>query len=305
MATPRSVGRAALVVMALGVLCVSQGFAEVSTKPGELSHAIEAANLSPEGKAVLRAKATEVIRAGVAENEVAGLIQRGVGRGVQPADLVRLLEAVAQAKRQDVPVGPVLDKVKEGLAKRVPPTRIAGVAERLTGELATSRDLVRRAEQKGIRVESRGERERATEAVADALGKGVSPKEVEDLSRGIARPGGRATMSRLQAGAQVTADLVSMGLSPRDATETVGAAVTRGLSQRDIERLRERMGQELKRGGSAENGAKRLRDAIRSERPDERSERGPERGSDKPEKPEKVEKMEKPEKPTRVEKPGR
>src|SRR5262249_60204295 len=150
-----------------------------------------------------------------------------------------------RAKRRGLPVGPLLEKVKEGLAKRVPPARIAGVAERLAGELATSRDLVRRAEQKGIRVESRGERERATEAVADALGKGVSPKELEDLSRGIARSSERATMSRLQAGAQVTADLVSMGLSPGDATETVGAAVTRGLSQRDMERLRQRLGADV------------------------------------------------------------
>src|SRR5262249_36095129 len=141
--------------MALGVLCVSEAVAQASVKPGGLSQTVEAANLSPEGKALLRATGTDVIRAGVAENEVAGLIQRGVGRGVQPAELVRLLDVVAQAKRQGLPVGPVLDKVKEGLAKRVPPARIAGVAERLAGELATSRDLVRRAEQKGIRVESR------------------------------------------------------------------------------------------------------------------------------------------------------
>src|SRR5262249_21802711 len=305
MATPRLVGVASLIVMALALLCVSEAIAEAPAKPGGLPQTLEAANLPPEGKALLRAKVTEVIRAGVAESEVAGVVQRGVGRGVQPAELVRLLDVVAQAKRQDLPVGPVLDKVKEGLAKRVPPARIAGVAERLAGELATSRDLVRRAEQKGIRVESRGERERATEAVADALGKGGAPKELEELSQGIARSRERATMTRLKAGAQVTADLVAMGLSPHDATETVGAAVNRGLSQHDIERLRERLGQELKRGGSADTGAKRLREAIRSERPDDRSDRGPDRGPDKPEKPEKSEKMEKPEKPTKIEKPGR
>jgi hypothetical protein len=304
MATPRFVGIAAVVVMALRVLCVSQAIAQTPAS-GELSGALEAANLSPEGKALLRAKGTEVVRAGVAESEVAGLIQRGVGRGVQPAELVRLLDVVAQAKRQDLPVGPVLDKVKEGLAKRVPPARIAAVTVRLSGELATSRDVVRRGEHNGIRGAASGARERATEAIADALGKGVPPKELEDLSRGIARSSERATMSRLQAGAQVTADLVSMGLSPRDATETVGAAVSRGLSQHDIERLRERFGQELKRGGSAENGAKRLREAIRSERPDDRGDRSPDRGSDKPEKMEKVEKMEKPEKPSKVERPGR
>src|SRR5712691_6943820 len=302
MATRRLVRIAVLVVMALGALFVNQAIAQESTKPGELSRILEAANLSPEGKALLRIKGVEVVRAGVAEGEVAGLIQRGVGRGVQPAELARLLDVVAQAKRQDLPVGPVLDKVKEGLAKRIPPARIAGVASRLSGELATSRELVRRAEREGIRVEAAGERERAMEAVTDALGKGVSVKEMEDLSRQVARSREAATMSRLEVGAQATSDLVSMGLSPREASETVGAALLLSLSRRDIERLRERLGQELKRGESPEEGAKRLREEIRSERPEkaEKLEK-----MEKPEKAEKLEKMEKPEKPPKVERPGR
>src|SRR5256712_5296602 len=298
MATRRCVGIAALVVMAFGVPFVSQASAQEPVKPGELSRTLEAANLSPEGKALLRAKGIEVVRAGVAESEVAGLIQRGVARGIQPAELVSLLDVVARAKRQDLPVGPVLDKVKEGLAKRVPAVRIAGVASRLSGELATSRDLVRRAERDGIRVEAAGERQRATEAVADALGKGVPPEEMEKLSRQVARSGARATMSRLEVGTQVTADLVSMGLSPREASETVGAALVRGLSRRDIEGLRERLGQAMKRGESADAGAKHLREEIRSERPEKADKL---EKMDKLEKIEKPEKMEKPEKPPKVE----
>src|SRR5262249_10601167 len=126
MATRRFVGLVVLVAMALGAPSVSRAIAQ------ELSRTLETANLSAEGKALLRAKGTAVVRAGVAEAEVAGLIQRGVGRGVQPPELARLLDVVAEAKRQDLPVGPVLDKVKEGLAKRVPPARIVGVASRLS-----------------------------------------------------------------------------------------------------------------------------------------------------------------------------
>src|SRR5437867_3226698 len=204
MATRRCVGIAALVLMAFGVPFVSQAIAQEPAKSGALSRTLEAANLSPEGRALLRAKGTEVVRAGVEEGEVAGLIQRGVARGIQPAELVSLLDVVARAKRQDLPVGPVLDKVN--------------------------------------------------------------------------------------------ADLVSMGLSPREASETVGAALVRGLSRRDIEGLRERLGQAMKRGGSADAGAKQLREEIRSERPEK---------ADKLEKTEKPEKMEKPEKPPKVERPGR
>ncbi len=45
-----------------------------------------------------------------------------------------------------------------------------------------------------------------------------------------------ATMSRLEVGAQATSDLVSMGLSPREASETVGTVLSRDRSRRDIER---------------------------------------------------------------------
>ena len=296
MATRRLVGIAILTVTALGAPSMSRAIAQERSKPGELSRTLETANLSPEGNALVRAKGAEVVRAGVAEGDVASLIQRGLARGVQPAELARLLDVLAQAKRQDLPIEPVLDKMKEGIAKRIPPARIAAVASRLSGELATSRDLVRRAEREGIRVEATGERERATEVVADALGRGVSVKEMEDLSRQVARSRQAATMSRLEAGAQATSDLVSMGLSPREALETVGAALSKGLSRRDIERLRERLAQEMKRGESAAEGASRLRDEIRAERP--------EKGG-KPEKAEKPEKIEKPEKPPKVERPGR
>src|SRR2546428_4121205 len=296
MATLRCVGIAALFLMAFGVPFVSQAIAQEAARPAELPRAVEPASLSPGGKALLRARGIGGGRAGVAESEVAGLIQRGVPRGSEPAELVSLLEVVARAKRQDLPVGPVLDKVKEGLAKRVPAVRIAGVASRLSGELAMSRDLVRRAERDGIRVEAAGERQRATETVADALGKGVPPEEMENLSRQVARSGARATMSRLEVGAQVTADLVSMGLSPREASETVGAALVRGLSRRDIEGLRERLGQAMKRGESAEAGGTQLREDIRARRAEK---------AGKVEKMEKPQKKEKPEKPPKVERPGR
>src|SRR2546425_12669335 len=99
MATHGCVGIAALVVMAFGIPFVSQTIAQEPANPGELSRTLEAADLSPEGKALLRAKGGEVVRAGVAEGEVAGLIQRGVGRGIQPAELRGLLEVDVRTQR--------------------------------------------------------------------------------------------------------------------------------------------------------------------------------------------------------------
>ncbi len=277
----RSLARILLVSAIL--LAIALGRSATAEEPGvggALSRALEASDLSPEGKELLRQKALGAVRGGVPEVDVADLIQRGGGRRIPAADLGRLFDLVTEAKRQDLPVGPVLDKIKEGLAKRVPPERILSVASRLSGALAASRDLIRRAEREGVRVEAPAERARAIEAVADALGRGVRPNELEELSRQMTRSSReRATMSRLGAGAEVTADLAAMGLSPHDAAETVGAALAQGLGGREVERLRERLARELGRGAAPAEGARRLRDEIRSERPEDRRDGGPEQGS--------------------------
>ena len=77
-------------------------------------------------------------------------------------------------------------------------------------------------------------------------------------------------MSLLDEGVEIAADLVSMGLSPQDATETVAAVISQGLGRRDLKRLREDLARELKRGASPEAGAQRLREELRSGRHDDR-----------------------------------
>jgi len=293
----RNAGVILLIVVALVAPCRRPALAQSPAPGEELLRAIDTSNFSSESKALLRARAGELVRAGIPEHELAGLVRQSVARGVPGHDVARLLYVVAEASRQGLPAAPVLDKVKEGVAKRVPPERIASVASRIRVELATSRDLIRRAEQEGVRVEAAEARGPAVEAVADALGRGVPPTEVEALARHVAHSGPhQATMSRLESGAQVTADLISMGVSPRAASETVATGLARGWSQRDLERLRERLAQELRRGESPEEGAQRVREQIRSERPDTRVDPGLDRGR---------EGMGRIEKPERPEKPGR
>src|SRR5438876_12350518 len=104
MVTRRFVGIAVLVAMAGGALFVSHAIAQEPSKPGELSRTLDAANLSPESKVIVRAKGVDAVRAAITQADVAGLIQRGVGRGIQPVEQVRLLGVVLPSKRPDPPV---------------------------------------------------------------------------------------------------------------------------------------------------------------------------------------------------------
>ena len=264
-----------VLLIVLGVATAGrQAAAQQPAQQGELSRALERSNLSAESKARVRSKADALVGVGVAERDVADVIRQGAVRGVPASELIRLLDVVGQTKRRGLPASPVADKIKEGLAKGVPPERIESVASRIGGDLASARDIVRRAEQAGVRVGAPADRERAVEAVADVLGRGVPPDDVESLAHRMGGSSRAATMSRLQAGAQVTGDLVSMGVSPRAASDTVGAALAQGMDQRDLERLPERFAQELRRGQSPEDGAKRLREQIRPETPETRGDHG-------------------------------
>jgi len=257
--------RVLLTALILGTALHGRAIAQEIANQGELSRTLETADLSPQAKALVREKALEAMRAGVSEGDVAELIRRGLDRGVRAEELVRLFEVVTEARRHNLPMRPVLDKVKEGLAKRVPPERIVSAASRISRELATAHELIQRAERQGVRVEKARTREKAVEAVADALARGVSPSDVERLSRHVAGASrGAEAMALLDEGVEVTADLVSMGLSPQDAVETVAAAISQGLNRHDVKRLRKGLARELKDGASPAEGAQRLREEIRS-----------------------------------------
>src|SRR5436190_19561692 len=104
--------RVLLTALVMGLALNGWAIAQEPADRGELSRTLETAELSAEAKPLVRDKALEAVRLGVAEGEVAGLVRRGLDRGLQAGDLARLLEVVAEVKRDDLPVGPVLDKGK-------------------------------------------------------------------------------------------------------------------------------------------------------------------------------------------------
>ena len=103
--------RVVLTALVAGLALNGVAIAQETANQGELARTLETADLSPEAKALVRHKALEAVRLGLAEGEVAELVQRGVDRGFPARELTRLLEVVTEAKRHDLPVGPVLEKI--------------------------------------------------------------------------------------------------------------------------------------------------------------------------------------------------
>ncbi len=97
-------------------------------------------------------------------------------RAQLPQGAVQQIEARIQAARSEgLPVEPLLDKAVEGIAKRVPPPRIAGAVDELARELGRARQLL-----------ADGVPPAPTDvaAVADAIRRGVPEQAIQKVAQG-------------------------------------------------------------------------------------------------------------------------
>ncbi|MEW5723441.1 MAG: hypothetical protein AB1896_10065 [Thermodesulfobacteriota bacterium] len=119
---------------------------------------------------------------GVPDPVLARLTALGLEHRLEPAEVVGLLDVVTAARREEAPVDPLLAKVEEGLAKRVPAARIQEVlrrklddyrfARRVAGEIMRPKDG-----RKMIRPEELA-------ALSDALDLGLTREELSSFLAG-------------------------------------------------------------------------------------------------------------------------
>lgn len=158
--------------------------------------------------------------------------------GLDASAAARFDAAIARAEREDLPTESIVSKALEGIAKRVPPERIAfAVEQRLdllvraraalqprrrdTGERDAQRDPQRERE---VRARTRAE----VSAVADAMQRGVDDDAVRRLSAD------RRPDEPISTSVHVLADLVQRGVPSDVALDVLSAWRARGNSAADL-----------------------------------------------------------------------
>ena len=108
---------------------------------------------------------------------------------------VELLDVLEQAKREDIPVAPLLNKIKEGLAKDVGLKDIIDVVNKNKDSLKSAKLLLDELENRGLK---RGKeinwKESAVLTLSEFLMRGLSEKTVRKLANQVVRQ--RADVSR-------------------------------------------------------------------------------------------------------------
>jgi hypothetical protein len=234
------------------------------------------------------------------------LVRQVVARGGQPGDLDGLLRVVDQAVAASLPSTPLVNKIREGLAKNVAVARIDPVVRRLAADLGTADRLVRDL----VPGSGGASRQAAVGQLGEALSSDVTPEEVRSLFEALAGTSA-ASAGRLASAARALAFIKDANLPAADGSGVVAEAARRGFRDDEIVDL----GREVKRREldyqSGRATLQALRSAIaRGERPEQLfpairpdTVERPARPDVTPERPVRPERVE-PTRPTPVERPS-
>lgn len=144
-------------------------------------------------------------------------------RTALPETVVEQIETrIAAARSQGLPVEPLLDKAVEGIAKRVPPERVAGAVDRLAQELGRARTLL----EDGVPPTPTD-----VAAVADAMRRGVPEPAIEEIA------GNAAPDEPVALAVHTMGDLMDRGVPVEQALTVLEAWRGRGARASELREL--------------------------------------------------------------------
>jgi hypothetical protein len=247
------------------------GFAADDRHAVAIDRALKASSLSRTEQAEVHARAASAISAGVPAEDVEVIVTRATGRGMDAGIINRFLDLGASAKKDGLPVGPVLDRIEQGLSKGVPAERIQVASDRLAQKLAEARSVVDGLIRAGIKPRAGAERDAAIASSARALEKNMTSRDIEKI--GAAVQGKKGSLGLLSGAVDTAAYFTGSGMQPKTASRLVGSAIEKGYSARDLDSLVKRMDNEMRRGMKAEDIATKMeREGMKGEREMERQE---------------------------------
>jgi len=148
--------------------------------------------------------------------EIRGLLE---GRHFTAEQTQAVLALLDGADRRGLPVRELVDRVREGIARRASARAILGVVQDRVGQLERADDIVRRCAQEGVPVRNR---ERVLVRLADSLAQGVAPGDIMAL---LPAARGHGDVESVAHAAEVMGRLERKGFSTDETRDVVAAAV--------------------------------------------------------------------------------
>lgn len=195
----------------------------------------------------------------VSASDRSEIVRLAQSRGVAETAVTVIVQDVDRAAAEGIPQTPLLNKVKEGLSKGYPPERVQGVVKELISQMETARDMLGTVADDTVRV-------RAIVVLAEAVGRGVTRPEFQELRRLAEQPTLPAA-DRLALGAKTWALFKEAGFATTSALPLVAEAIRQGFRDADMMALAREATR--RRQDLSPAGLERAREAVRrGERPE-------------------------------------
>jgi hypothetical protein len=222
--------------------------------------AVEKSSLTKDTKREILTKADRAVKAGVPSEDAAIIIDRGLKHGADGKSIAGFLETAATVKERDLPMRPVLDRIEQGLSKGVPAERILSAAQGLAEKLATARPIVNDLVRSGVQpVPGRGHDD-AIETVARALEKSFPENAIMRTGEKVKEQKGSISLFAKAVDTMTT--FAASGMATDRASRLVQAALDKGYSERDMEKMEKTLFDDLKKGRSMNEVAEGLENRM-------------------------------------------
>jgi hypothetical protein len=181
----------------------------------------------------VREEAARIVGKDLPEQDLTALLEKFAAAGMGEPDMLRAEAVLSQAKKESLPLRPIVNKALEGLAKNVPASRIVPAMDAVR-----ARYLLAFTQAKTVPVTSEMQ-ERIAMLLAESLAAGFKDADAErfvgDLKTRLTEPAAEPALSTSTL--SFIKDMSRMGVASDVSVEIAVYALANGLTANEIESL--------------------------------------------------------------------
>jgi hypothetical protein len=227
--------------------------------PEQIKTAVERSAFSQAEKAEVLDAAGRALRTGIPADDVAIIVTRAQDRKAGADTTKALLKTVVETGEKGLPIGPVLNRIEQGLSKGISPEKVSASSRRLADKLSAAQPIVNDLVRGGVAEGSGRDRAYAIETVARALERSIPADAI--LRAGTQVRERKGSVVLFDKAVHTMTNLIENGMPADSASRLVNSAVGRGFSEKDLTKMEREVVEGLGKG-------KRMDDVVRSTEPE-------------------------------------
>ncbi|MBI4848275.1 MAG: hypothetical protein HY808_06830 [Nitrospirae bacterium] len=221
-----------IVIISSVVICCSTALADTENYKEEITLAVGESSLTQEQKTSLINSSHNAMKTGIPPDDVAIIIRRGLSGGWDGKSLEALMTAVVSAKEQNLPVRSVLDRIEQGLSKRVSSEKVLYATTGLIEKTAAADRIVNSLVGSGMKTDKDTDTGETAQTVAKAMEKSVPEDTIMQTGQKVMK--NNQSLSRFNVAMATMTAFIEMGMPPEHAQKFIGKAIDKGYTEDDM-----------------------------------------------------------------------